>query len=230
MAKITTRLKGPMWGRFSMDMQETWSMTPTPKKGSQYESYGGMGTLQGMMGTETQREGEPPEYFLDTHLGKLEQGYDWLMQMIENTLANIPWLVGDAIQLELWVRLVAVPVVPQAVPGGGQPGTPLAGKSPSAAMKPKKPSHPKEGLQDQRIEQGLCLKCGEARNFAAIYLSGSMGKKGPEMDSDLKGLISQIYRILLELDEDRSFTFQLKWQQDCNKQPNEIRWYKIWTS
>ncbi|KAL8206973.1 UNVERIFIED_CONTAM: hypothetical protein K2H54_038239 [Gekko kuhli] len=123
MPKITMQLKGSTWGRFSMITQETWSMTPILKRGSWYESYGRMGTLLGTMETETRREGEPPEYFLDSRLGILEQGYDQLMQTIENALANIPRLMGDAVQRELQARPVAALVVPQAVPGE-QPGAP----------------------------------------------------------------------------------------------------------
>ncbi|KAL8178977.1 UNVERIFIED_CONTAM: hypothetical protein K2H54_058234 [Gekko kuhli] len=70
-AKITTRLKGPTLGRFSTEMQETWTLTG--------ETLGHLWRAKyrsGMGGAS-----EAPEYFLDTWLGILEQGYDRLIQM-----------------------------------------------------------------------------------------------------------------------------------------------------
>ncbi|KAL8202983.1 UNVERIFIED_CONTAM: hypothetical protein K2H54_034066 [Gekko kuhli] len=95
-AMITTRQMGPRWDQFSMDTHETWT-----HRGSRYETSGGMGTILEDPGTDAGQDSETLEYFLDTRLGILERGYDRIMQMVKNSLANIPELVGDAIQREL---------------------------------------------------------------------------------------------------------------------------------
>ncbi|KAL8211764.1 UNVERIFIED_CONTAM: hypothetical protein K2H54_015787 [Gekko kuhli] len=57
------------------------------------------------------------------------------------------------------------------------------GKGAPVAPRLKTSSRQKEGVQDQRMKQGLCLKCGEAGHFAAVYPGQSAtgtAKKGPE--------------------------------------------------
>ncbi|KAL8175599.1 UNVERIFIED_CONTAM: hypothetical protein K2H54_001010 [Gekko kuhli] len=57
------------------------------------------------------------------------------------------------------------------------------GKRIPAMLKPKTPSRQKKGVREQRMKQGLCLKCGEAGNFTATCPEPgtlSAAKKGLE--------------------------------------------------
>ncbi|KAL8221560.1 UNVERIFIED_CONTAM: hypothetical protein K2H54_070032 [Gekko kuhli] len=142
MAKATTQISGLSWGRFSVDTQETRSLTtPMHHQGSWYESSSRMGAILEDPGPGPGQEIEIPKYFQDTGLGILERSYDHIMQTVETAIASIPRLVGEAIQRELWAQ----PVGPPAGPSGGFPTMPPVGL-PAAP-----PSGPFQGHQPPEL-------------------------------------------------------------------------------